>query len=64
LSSLVKVISEKIGITEEQAAAVGLLADLPERDLGLARQLLDEGAFRMAISKVIAIKQGEIRGTR
>ncbi|CAJ2642806.1 unnamed protein product [Trifolium pratense] len=64
LSSLVKVISENIGITEEQAAAVGLLADLPERDLGLTRQLLDEGAFRMAISKVIAIRQGEIRGTR
>lgn len=64
LGSLVKVISENIGITEEQAAAVGLLADLPERDVGLTRQLLDEGAFLMAISKVIRIRQGEIRGTR
>lgn len=64
LGSLIKVISENTGITEEQAAAVGLLADLPERDLGLTRQLLDEGAFVMVISRVIAIRQGEIRGTR
>jgi len=64
LGSLIKVISENTGISEEQAAAVGLLADLPERDLGLTRQLLDEGAFVMVISRVIAIRQGEIRGTR
>lgn len=64
LGSLIKVIAENTGITEEQAAAVGLLADLPERDLGLTRQLLDEGAFVMVISRVIAIRQGEIRGTR
>ncbi|XP_027353862.1 U-box domain-containing protein 44 isoform X1 [Abrus precatorius] len=64
LGSLIKVISENTGITEEQAAAVGLLADLPERDLGLTRQLLDESAFVMVISRVIAIRQGEIRGTR
>ncbi|KAJ1397579.1 Zinc finger, RING/FYVE/PHD-type [Sesbania bispinosa] len=64
LGSLVKVISENTGITEEQAAAVGLLADLPERDLGLTRQLLDEGAFLTVISRVIAIRQGEIRGAR
>lgn len=64
LGSLIKVISENTGISEEQAAAVGLLADLPERDLGLTRQLLDEGAFVMVIHRVIAIRQGEIRGTR
>ncbi|KAJ1427408.1 Zinc finger, RING/FYVE/PHD-type [Sesbania bispinosa] len=64
LGSLVKVISENTGITEEQAAAVGLLADLPERDLGLTRQLLDEGAFLTVINRVIAIRQGEIRGAR
>lgn len=64
LGTLVKVISENTGITEEQAAAVGLLADLPERDLGLTRQLLDEDAFLMVISRVIAIRQGEIRGSR
>ncbi|KAL2346169.1 hypothetical protein Fmac_000169 [Flemingia macrophylla] len=64
LSSLIRVIAENTGITEEQAAAVGLLAELPEWDLGITRQLLDEGAFVMVISRVIAIKQGEIRGTR
>lgn len=64
LSSLIKVISENIGITEEQAAAVGLLADLPERDLGLTRQMLDESAFQMIISRVARIRQGETRGTR
>ncbi|BAT77607.1 U-box domain-containing protein [Vigna angularis] len=64
LGSLIKVISENTGISEEQAAAVGLLADLPERDLGLTRQLLDEGAFVMVISRVIAIRQREIRGNR
>ena len=30
LGSLIKVIAENTGITEEQAAAVGLLADLPK----------------------------------
>lgn len=64
LSSLIKVISENIGITEEQAAAVGLLADLPERDTGLTRQLLDEGAFPLIISRIIRIRQGETRGSR
>ncbi|KAI4336691.1 hypothetical protein L6164_015184 [Bauhinia variegata] len=64
LGSLIKVISENIGISEEQAAAVGLLADLPERDLGLTRQMLDEGAFQLVISRVISIRQGEIRGGR
>lgn len=64
LGSLIKVISENTGISEEQAAAVGLLADLPERDLGLTRQMLDEGAFQLVYSRVINIRQGEIRGSR
>lgn len=64
LSSLIKVISENIGVTEEQAAAVGLLADLPERDTGLTRQLLDEGAFQLIISRIIMIRQGGTRGSR
>lgn len=64
LSSLIKVISDNIGITEEQAAAVGLLADLPERDTGLTRQLLDEGAFQLIISRIIRIQKGETRGSR
>ncbi|KAK4428322.1 U-box domain-containing protein 44 [Sesamum alatum] len=64
LGSLIRVISENVGITEEQAAAVGLLADLPERDAGLTRQMLDEGAFQLFISRIIRIRQGEMRGSR
>ncbi|GLT58836.1 hypothetical protein SLA2020_316980 [Shorea laevis] len=64
LGSLIKVISENIAITEEQSAAAGLLAELPERDLGLTRQMLDEGAFQLIISGVVKIRQGGIRGTR
>ncbi|KAJ6938164.1 U-box domain-containing protein 44 isoform X1 [Populus alba x Populus x berolinensis] len=64
LGSLFKVVAENVGITEEQAAAVGLLAELPERDLGLTRQMLDESAFPLIISIVVKIRQGEIRGAR
>ncbi|PIN05259.1 Ubiquitin--protein ligase [Handroanthus impetiginosus] len=64
LGSLIRVISENGGITEEQAAAIGLLADLPERDAGLTRQMLEEGAFRMFISRITRIRQGETRGSR
>lgn len=64
LGSLIKIISENIGITEEQAAAVGLLADLPERDIGLTRQMLDEGAFQLVNLRILRIRQGETRGSR
>ncbi|KAG1362688.1 U-box domain-containing protein 44 [Cocos nucifera] len=64
LSSLIKVIAENNGISEEQAAAIGLLGDLPERDSGLTRRLLDEGAFDIIISKITRIRQGETRGIR
>ncbi|KAL3617721.1 U-box domain-containing protein 44 [Castilleja foliolosa] len=63
-SSLIKVITENIGITEEQAAAVGLLADLPEQDWGLTRLMLDEGVFQLFIPRIIRIRQGETRGSR
>ncbi|KAF8112387.1 hypothetical protein N665_0064s0022 [Sinapis alba] len=64
LDSLVAIISEKIPISEEQAAAAGLLAELPERDLALTREMLSVGAFEKIISKVIGIRQGEIKGMR
>ncbi|KAG9442565.1 hypothetical protein H6P81_018419 [Aristolochia fimbriata] len=64
LTSLIKVISENEGITEEQAAAVGLLADLPERDSSLTGRLLDEGTFELVTSRVVRIRKGEIRGSR
>ncbi|OVA03294.1 Armadillo [Macleaya cordata] len=64
LGGLIKVISETDGIMEEQAAAVTMLADLPERDIGLTRQLLDEGAFEVFISRLVRFRQGETRGSR
>lgn len=64
LGGLIKIIAENIASTEEQAAAVGLLADLPERDMGLTRQMLDEGAFEMVISRIRRIRQGEPRRSR
>ncbi|KAF5740965.1 U-box domain-containing protein 44 [Tripterygium wilfordii] len=64
LGNLISVISENIGITEEQAAAAGLLAELPEKDLGLTRQMLDEGSFWLITNRVVQIRQGEMRGTR
>ncbi|KAI6688495.1 hypothetical protein NL676_025323 [Syzygium grande] len=64
LGSLMRVVTENIGITEEQAAAAGLLAELPERDLGLTRQMLDDGAFQQIIYRVRRIRQGETRGIR
>lgn len=64
LSSLIRLILENVVVTEEQAAAVGFLADLPERDFGLTRQMLDEGAFQMFISRIIRIRQGETRRNR
>jgi hypothetical protein len=39
LGSLMRVVTS--GVAEEQAAAHGLLGDLPEWDLNLTRQLLD-----------------------
>ncbi|GJN22584.1 hypothetical protein PR202_gb10164 [Eleusine coracana subsp. coracana] len=51
-------------VTEEQAAALGLLGDLPERDWNLTRQLLDLGAFRALASKLAELRRGTIRGNR
>lgn len=64
LDSLVAIISEKTPISQEQAAAAGLLAELPERDSALTREMLSVGAFEKIVSKVVGIRQGEIRGMR
>ncbi|KAL8150030.1 hypothetical protein AgCh_006876 [Apium graveolens] len=64
LSSLIDIISENVVITEEQAAAARLLAELPERDVGLTRQMIDEGVFQLVISRVVRIRQGETKGSR
>ncbi|PUZ78425.1 hypothetical protein GQ55_1G451500 [Panicum hallii var. hallii] len=52
------------GVTEEQAAAAGLLGDLPERDWDLTRQLQELGAFRALASKLVELRRGTIRGNR
>lgn len=64
LSSLIRVIADNNGISEEQAAAAGLVADLPLQDSVLTRRLVQDGAFTTIISKVIMIRQGESRGGR
>ncbi|KAG0474856.1 hypothetical protein HPP92_014542 [Vanilla planifolia] len=64
LGSLIRVISENNGVIEEQAAAIGLLAELPECDSGLTKRLLSEEAFPIIISRVLRIRNGEIRGGR
>ncbi|TVT97711.1 hypothetical protein EJB05_57031, partial [Eragrostis curvula] len=65
LSSLLRVVTDGGGgVTEEQAAALGLLGDLPERDWNLTRQLLDLGAFRALASKLVELRRGMIRGNR
>lgn len=64
LSSLIRVIADNNGISEEQAPAAGLVADLPLQDSVLTRRLVQDGAFTTIISKVIMIRQGESRGGR
>ncbi|XP_047316761.1 U-box domain-containing protein 43-like [Impatiens glandulifera] len=60
LGTLVRIIMDNnAGITEEQASAVSLLAELPERDTGLTRQMLSEDAFEMFNVRLFRIRQGE-----
>ncbi|KAL9225704.1 hypothetical protein vseg_001597 [Gypsophila vaccaria] len=64
LARLIEIILENSGITEEQAAAVGLLAELPETDLAVTRKMLKEGVFLDIISRVKKIRLGQTRGGR
>lgn len=64
LSSLIRVIADNNGISEEQAPAAGLVADLPLQDSVITRRLVQDGAFTAIISKVMMIRQGESRGGR
>ncbi|KAK9756642.1 hypothetical protein RND81_01G111600 [Saponaria officinalis] len=64
LACLINIILENSGITEEQAAAVGLLAELPDSDLALTRQMLKEGAFWDIISRVKKVRLGQTKGGR
>ncbi|KAL2895214.1 U-box domain-containing protein 43 [Bienertia sinuspersici] len=64
LGALIRIISENNGIAEEQAEAVGLLAELPKTDIALTRRMLKEDAFGLIISRIKRIRQGEARGGR
>nr|CAB3451618.1 unnamed protein product [Digitaria exilis] len=64
LGSLVRAASDGVAVTEEQAAAAGLLGDLPERDWELTRQLQELGAFRALASRLAELRRGAIRGNR
>jgi hypothetical protein len=68
LGSLLGVVTvsedHRSGVTEEQAAAVALLGDLPERDWNLTRQLQELGAFRALATKLVELRRGTIRGNR
>ncbi|KMZ57738.1 U-box domain-containing protein 44 [Zostera marina] len=65
LRNLIKIIiAENNGISEEQAAAIGILAELPVRDPRLTSCLLNEGVFPMIIYKVHSIRQGQCWGGR
>lgn len=60
LSTLVKLIGSS-GVTEEQAFAAGLLANLPIQDIYLTRALLDEGALPMIVSRINEVKKGVVK---
>ncbi|EPS64580.1 hypothetical protein M569_10200, partial [Genlisea aurea] len=64
LDALIGVVTENVGITEEQAAAVEFLADLPETDTALTRKMLEQGALGMFIPRIARIRQGDIKGGR
>ncbi|XP_023771893.2 U-box domain-containing protein 43 isoform X1 [Lactuca sativa] len=63
LSSLFKVISENIANTEEKAAAIGIVANLPEQDR-LTRKMLIEGDFEIVVCGTKMITQGKTRRIR
>ncbi|XP_076882212.1 U-box domain-containing protein 44-like [Bidens hawaiensis] len=64
LSSLFRVIGENITSTEEQAAAISIVAGLPETDAALTTQMLNDGDFIIVVSRIKVIRQGEMRNSR
>ncbi|KAH7441646.1 hypothetical protein KP509_03G047200 [Ceratopteris richardii] len=57
LSTLVRLIGHN-GVSEEQASAARLLANLPVRDTQLTRALLDEGALPIVVNQLNEMNQG------
>lgn len=60
LSTLVKLIGAS-GVTEEQAFAAGLLANLPIQDTHLTRALLDEDALPVIVDRINEVKKGVVK---
>ncbi|CAD6218222.1 unnamed protein product [Miscanthus lutarioriparius] len=55
LGCLVKVAFLNDGNADEQDAALQILANLPKRDKHLTRELMEQGAFKIVVSKVLRI---------
>ncbi|XP_066394775.1 U-box domain-containing protein 44-like [Miscanthus floridulus] len=55
LGCLVKVAFLNDGNADEQDAALQILANLPKRDKHLTRELMEQGAFKIVVSKVLSI---------
>ncbi|MCO5607126.1 hypothetical protein L7F22_061319 [Adiantum nelumboides] len=60
LGTLVRLIAMS-GVSEEQAAAARLLANLPTEDTQLTRSLLNEGALPMVVKQLDELRQGVSR---
>eukprot|EP00250_Pteridium_aquilinum_P012012 c20452_g1_i2 orf=270-3377(-) len=60
LGTLVRLLGMS-GVTEEQAAAARLLANLPSEDAQLTRALLDEGALPTVVKQLDELRQGVSR---
>ncbi|MCO5556462.1 hypothetical protein L7F22_010011 [Adiantum nelumboides] len=59
LAVLVRLL-ETSGTTEEQAAAAGLLGNLPKSDVGLTQLLLKEGALPIVARRLHELSQGSV----
>jgi hypothetical protein len=60
LGTLVRLLGES-SVTEEQAYAAGLLANLPMQDHFLTRALLSEGALPILVGRIEEVKRGVAR---
>ncbi|CAL5082748.1 unnamed protein product [Urochloa decumbens] len=59
LGCLVEVTFLNDGNTDEQHAALQILANLPKRDKHLTRELMEQGAFKIVARKVLSIYRRE-----
>ncbi|TKW34521.1 hypothetical protein SEVIR_2G311900v4 [Setaria viridis] len=59
LGCLVEVAFLNDGNTDEQHAALQILANLPKRDKNLTRELMEQGAFKIVARKVLSICRRE-----